>query len=158
MTQHFQLGVWGRRAAATVTMGDIAGRYTSNVTARLPSAALWSACSLTVTVTFSTCRRSTGALLALKKSIYSCVARRNLRFRSYFVMLAIWLRGYFRFSQWHTVLPYKGIRHPERAELHLNGRTRSYLCRCGVARETSTPDSFRAISQRWGWEPLTSIN
>ena len=45
----FQLGVWGRRAAATVTMGDIAGRYTSQVTARLPSAALWSACSLTVT-------------------------------------------------------------------------------------------------------------
>ena len=30
-------------------MGDIAGRFISDVTARLPSAALWSACSLTVT-------------------------------------------------------------------------------------------------------------
>ena len=41
VTQLFQLG------AATVTMGDIAGQFTSDVTARLPSAALWSACSLT---------------------------------------------------------------------------------------------------------------
>ena len=46
MTQLFQLGVRWRRAAATVTMGDIAGRFTSDVTARLPSAALWSACSV----------------------------------------------------------------------------------------------------------------
>ena len=68
MTQLFQLGVRWRRAAATVSMGDIAGRFTSDVTARLPSAALWSACSLTVTVTFSTCGWSTGALLALKKN------------------------------------------------------------------------------------------
>ena len=80
MTQLFQLGVRWRRAAATVTMGDIAGRFTSDVTAQLPSAALWSACSLTVT--FSTCGGSTGALLAFKKTIYnySCVVRRNLRF------------------------------------------------------------------------------
>ena len=55
-------------AAATVMMGDIAVRFTSDVTARLPSAALWSACSSTVTVTFSTCCGSTGALLALKKA------------------------------------------------------------------------------------------
>ena len=57
----------GRREAATPTFttGDIAGRFTFDVTARLPSAALSSACSLTVTVTFSTCRGSTGALLAL---------------------------------------------------------------------------------------------
>ena len=67
VTQLFQLGVWGRRAAATVKMGDIAGRFTSDVTARLPSAALWSACSLTVTV--STCGWSTGALLALKNHL-----------------------------------------------------------------------------------------
>ena len=61
----------GRRAAATPTFttGDIAGRFTFDVTARLPSAALSSACSLTVTVTFSTCRGSTGALLALKKHL-----------------------------------------------------------------------------------------
>ena len=59
----------GRRAAATPTFttGDIAGRFTFDVTARLPSAALSSACSLTVT--FSTCRGSTGALLALKKHL-----------------------------------------------------------------------------------------
>ena len=46
-------------------MGDIAGRFTSDAIAWLPSAALWPACSLTVT--FSTCGGSTGALLALKK-------------------------------------------------------------------------------------------
>ena len=61
----------GRRGAATPTFttGDIAGRFTFDVTARLPSAALSSACSLTVTVTFSPCRGSTGALLALKKHL-----------------------------------------------------------------------------------------
>ena len=71
----------------TVTMGDIAGRFTSDVTARLPSAALWSACS--VTVTFSTCGGSTGALLALKKTFIVMLfdetfdLTRRLRFRSY---------------------------------------------------------------------------
>ena len=76
VTQLFQLGVRWRRAAAT--MGDNVGRFTSDVTARLPSAALWSACSLTVT--FSTCGGSTGALLALKNPFISCVVRRNLQF------------------------------------------------------------------------------
>ena len=98
VTQLFQLRVRWRRAAATVTMGDIAGRFTSDVTARLPSAAMWSACSLTVT--FCTCSGSTGALLALKKKTFIVVLfdetfdlTRRLRFRSYFVMLAIRLRG-----------------------------------------------------------------
>ena len=95
----------GRRAAATPTFttGDIAGRFTFDVTARLPSAALSSACSLTVTVTFSTCRGSTGALLEhFKKAFIGVLAvlldetfylTRCPRFRSYFVMLAIRLRG-----------------------------------------------------------------
>ena len=95
--QLFQLGVRLRRAAATVTMGDIAGRFTSDVTARLPSAAMWSACSLTVT--FCTCGGSTGALLALKKPFIVVLfdetfdLTRRLRYRSYFVMLAIRLQG-----------------------------------------------------------------
>ena len=95
--QLFQLGVRLRRAAATVTMGDIAGRFTSDVTARLPSAAMWSACSLTVT--FCTCGGSTGALLALKNPFIVVLfdetfdLTRRLRYRSYFVMLAIRLQG-----------------------------------------------------------------
>ena len=99
MTQLFQLGVRWRRAAATVTMGDIAGRFTSDVTARLPSAAMWSACSLTVTVTFCTCGGLTGGLLALKKPFIVVLfdetfnLTRRLRFWGYFVMLAIRLRG-----------------------------------------------------------------
>ena len=99
MIQLFQLGVRLRRAAATVTMGDIAGRFISDVTARLPSAAMWSACSLTVT--FCTCGGSTGTLLALKKPFILIVVlfdetfdlTRRLRYRSYFVMLAIRLQG-----------------------------------------------------------------
>ena len=144
VTQLFQQGVWGRRAAAMVTMGDIAGRFTSGVTARLPSAALWSACSLTVTVTLSTCGGSTGALLALKKVVLfdeTFDLTRHLRFRSYFVMLAIRLRGLFRFAN--------GTRfYLIRAYATLNWRTCSYTCPCKVARETSTPATFRAISQR----------
>ena len=79
----------GGPLAVTVTMGDIAGRFTSDVTARLPSAALWSACSLTVTVTFSTCGGSTGALLALKNPFIVVLfdetfdLTRRLRFRNY---------------------------------------------------------------------------
>ena len=38
-----------------------------------------------------------------------------------------------------------GIRHPE---LQVNRCTCSYPYQCKVARETSTPDTFQAISQR----------
>ena len=47
----------------------------------------------------------------------------------------------------NTVLPYKGIRHLELQVKNARRRTCSYLYHCKVAQQTSTPDTFRAISQ-----------
>ena len=64
-------------------MGDIAGRFTSDVTARLPSAAhAVVSVQLDCDCDFLHLRRVNWSVTCFKKTIYSCVVRRNLQFDS----------------------------------------------------------------------------